>query len=301
MTAKFAIAGSGFGLYGYLPALITSISNRILLPTAYKEKLLARKELRPYLNNVEWHDDFDTIIKNTTGLVIAKNPETQVEIVTKILLSKNKVNLFLEKPIAPNVESAQQLLSALISSKIKFRIGYTFLATSWYPSLKKSFSTATDKKISIIWKFRAHHFAHDLDNWKRYKDQGGGVIRFYGVHVIALLAALGFDQVLSSQTLQQQYIDEQWHAIFRSSISQQECEVFIDSCSDENAFCIAMNKNKIVDSSDPFDEEITGLIDRRVRVLEKHCKTLLEDDEYYYELYLKTNQLWYHVEQINKE
>jgi len=39
---------------------------------------------------------------------------------------------------------------------------------------------------------KADHFKNNKDNWKRDHKQGGGPLRFYGIHLIAVLAELGY-------------------------------------------------------------------------------------------------------------
>ena len=47
----FAIRGSGFGLYGYLPALV-GCGRRVVLPERYRARFAERPELAPFANEV---------------------------------------------------------------------------------------------------------------------------------------------------------------------------------------------------------------------------------------------------------
>ena len=44
----YSIIGSGFGLYGYLPAIIKLHKKGVVLPEKYKEKILLRPELKEF-------------------------------------------------------------------------------------------------------------------------------------------------------------------------------------------------------------------------------------------------------------
>ena len=51
------IVGSGFGLYGYLPALVEVGKMNVILPGRYKDKFLARSELKIYADYIHWVSD----------------------------------------------------------------------------------------------------------------------------------------------------------------------------------------------------------------------------------------------------
>lgn len=46
--SPIAILGSGFGLYGYLPALVAHCVQRVVLPERYRQRLEERSELAQY-------------------------------------------------------------------------------------------------------------------------------------------------------------------------------------------------------------------------------------------------------------
>jgi hypothetical protein len=81
--------------------------------------------------------------------------------------------------------------------------------------LNKEFSEL--ESINFSWNFMADHFSRNIESWKMDHSQGGGAIRFYGIHVIALLAEWGYDQVVSSsvetQNSKQNFYS--WKASFR--------------------------------------------------------------------------------------
>ena len=53
----FAILGSGFGLYGYLPALVEGCEQPVVLPERYRARFDERSELARFAINVQWEDD----------------------------------------------------------------------------------------------------------------------------------------------------------------------------------------------------------------------------------------------------
>ena len=56
------IIGSGFGLYGYLPS-INDFSKKIYLSIEYKKKIENRKDLKKYLNRINWYLNLYSILR----------------------------------------------------------------------------------------------------------------------------------------------------------------------------------------------------------------------------------------------
>ena len=49
----YTIIGKGFGLYGYLPAIIMNNSN-LVLSNEYKFNIQKRKDINQYINKIKW-------------------------------------------------------------------------------------------------------------------------------------------------------------------------------------------------------------------------------------------------------
>ena len=303
-----SILGSGFGLYGYLPALIDIGVKKIILPSRYRAKFSLRSELSIFLNNIEWVQDEDEAIRSADTVVIALKPDLQVHWASKCLKLKNIKRLILEKPMANTPDISQSFLEEIISARKILRIGYVFRYTFWGKALIQTINKREDLrglgKIRITWFFLANHFKNNTKIWKRYNSEGGGAIRFYGIHLIALLAELGYTKVLSSKGFGIEYEEvSQWKATF-SGQSLPECEVLINTIAKVNRFSIErlVGSRTIltVSQSDPFDGlndsmSCTG-IDVRVEPLSQLCHTLWGDSESYVEKYKATINLWRMVE-----
>ena len=95
---NFLIIGSGFGIYGYLPAVYKN-SKKIFLNIKYKKKIEKRGELIRYLKRVVWYFDIKDINNKIDYVIIAQNPKQQFLITKNITFLKPK-HLFLEKPIS---------------------------------------------------------------------------------------------------------------------------------------------------------------------------------------------------------
>ncbi len=297
----YSIIGSGFGLYGYLPAIINLHKKDLVLPEEYKKYILSRPELKEFEKDIVWVKDRREAIEETTDLIIAVPPSIQYNLVKKIVRETKIKTLYLEKPIAPTPEMSNNLLKFLDLNKINYVIGYSFL----YLDLQNKFSTLISEKQDIdwSWNFMAHHFSMNLKNWKRYHDTGGGVLRFYGIHIIAFLSTLGYDNIISS-TLIADHPNEPY--IWKASIlgkSLPVCHVMINCKSVQSKFNIS-NKSlgNIVTSKDPFDTVVnkSNQLDQRVTVLTRTLNMGPCAQNNLKSIYANINKLWGKIERSTK-
>lgn len=304
----FAIFGSGFGLYGYLPALVSGCGERVILPERYRGRVGDRPELDHYATNLRWADDEFAALKCADGVVLALRPADQTVWISRCLAHSNIRYLLLEKPLAYSPEVAANVLDELVLSAKVFRVGYTFRYTSWGKKLLSTLcSTRGCGLVSIRWSFLAHHFRYDLRNWKRFQRTGGGAIRFYGIHLVALMAEIGYRNVIRSRALGISLDEvEKWIATF-SGPGLPECEVVVDTRSIVREFLVTQVSSfsaglitVFANLSDPFDSEDAiyqpGRIDQRVPVLTQLCHSLREEGTNEYEWYDATIKLWSRIE-----
>ncbi len=306
---SIAILGSGFGLYGYLPALVDGCGQNVVLPSRYRQRFEERPELQGFVKNIQWEDE-DAIFASVKGLVIALRPSDHYRIIPQLLKASNIERLIIEKPLAHSPEFAQEVFSKLTDSDKAFRIGYTFRYTHWGKELLSAIKTiSSDDVISIDWQFMAHHFRHNLLNWKRSNEEGGGVIRFYGIHMIALLAELGYETVNTSNTsgLSANEI-EKWTAMFTGP-ELPTFKVRIDSNSAINRFSVEHTSDisqvpiqTYANQTDPFAVSYAnkpGAPDSRIPLLTALCQSLWNNDDVY-GWYDSTIKLWLEIEKKTK-
>ncbi|HSW83090.1 MAG TPA: Gfo/Idh/MocA family oxidoreductase [Usitatibacter sp.] len=296
----FTVVGSGFGLYGYLPALVDS-GERVVLPRAYEAKVRARPELLRCLAGIEWADDADAALSRAGSVVIAAPPRHQIEVAARCAALSHIERIVLEKPVAPTPVEASRVLAELDRAKKRYRVGYTMLHARWHENLEWPRATDRASIVDIDWTFMAHHFAHGLHNWKRSHEAGGGVLRFFGVHLVALLARHGYDAVRES-SLQggREAEPERWQATFAGP-GLPECRVRVDSRRETERFEIAHTqegaRRALVALRDPFGQERPGAgDDPRVGILQRLLATFALDDRAFHALYARTNEIWREVE-----
>lgn len=304
-----AILGSGFGLYGYLPAMVEAGASKIALPVRYQAKLSLRPELKIFSSAVQWVTDENAALEIADSVVLALRPDLQAQWVSRCMQLSNIKHLLLEKPLAPSPDDAVSLFEELVMSKKAFRIGYIFRFTSWGARLLRSMRGKKGgdsfDRLNINWNFLAHHFQHESTAWKKYRTSGGGAIRFYGVHLIALLAEIGYQEISSSQTFGPNTEEIlQWTATF-SGMGLPVCNVAINTKATSNQFRIdcagGSTITTIVDQADPFyngpSELSSNELDRRTPLLRDLCLSLWEDPGNIYKWYRDTLRLWRIIEE----
>ena len=303
-----AILGSGFGLYGYLPALVNGCGQRVVLSERHREPFRLRPELARFVNDVQWERDEARALDVADGVVLALQPRQQSEWIPRCLERPNLKRILVEKPLATSPEAAGALHGDLVGSGKIIRIGYTFRYTDWGERIRVGVKqSGENKRLLIQWSFLAHHFRHGLGTWKQFTNSGGGAIRFYGIQLIALLAELGYQAAISSQSFGSSGdVVEKWTASF-SGAGLPECDVVVDTRSviekfrAELLFSSTTEPAQVfADLSDPFESvtvESSGGLDRRVPVLSRLCRSLWEqgsDDEGWHKA---TIDLWRRVEE----
>lgn len=287
-----AVFGSGFGLYGYLPALAGLAGRKVILPSRYRERFSKRSELAFFAGNIAWATSDADAIERAEEAVVALDPLHQPQKVADCLARPNIRRLIVEKPLASTEAEASSLLEELIESRRQLRIGYTLRFTPWAERLRARFATTLPSALAIDWRFQAHHFRHDVDTWKRSAEAGGGPVRFFGIHLLAVLAELGFDRVSRSSA-----DDNRWSATLTGK--GRSASIALDSRSPTDRFAVFAD-GAVIDGKEPFEETAPPARfpgnDRRVPVLHRLYCSFETDDAPEYAIYRRTQTLWRQVE-----
>ena len=299
-----AILGSGFGLYGYLPALTGGCGQNVVLPEKYRSRLSERPELSPFTDRVQWAEDEAAALRSADGVVIALRPSDQAEWASECLTLSNLKYLLLEKPLASSPEAAATLDYELDRSRKVIRVGYTFAYTAWGRQLLDACPRTREKaRLSIEWSFPAHYHTFDLRNWKRFTASGGGAIRFYGIQLIALLAKIGYCDVIFSRSFGPSAEELfRWTALFEGPTLPQ-CEIMVDTTAPVGKFCVDLQPRNgprldgfLLEQSDPFASRAEAgqseELDRRVPILVELCRTAWQPSMDESSWYKATIDLW---------
>ena len=296
---KVAILGSGFGLYGYLPAL-EGLGCAVVLPERYRAVLEGRSELADFARDIEWVADEGAALDRAEAMVLARRPADQAGMMADILRRPHLQRLLLEKPLAPDPEEAARLQAELLASGKLFRTGYILGFTDWGKLLiAQSREPQGRSDLSIHWRFRAHHYATGRHNWKRSHGEGGGALRFYGIQLIALAAEMGFDTALRSTiTAAQPGEVEAWSASLADQAGRR-CELSVESNAEPNRFEVtSLATADTWQLDNPFATTIAEGADRRVPLLSSMCAEMLSSAQPALQRHLQTVALWQAIEAI---
>lgn len=306
----FGILGSGFGLYGYLPAAVALGFAPILCPARYQDKFFSRDELKKFNESISWVDTDQDLIEMATTLVISKRPIDQFKGLPNYLSQRQLKKIIFEKPLAIDPVSALKMLDMVKASGKQCSAGFTFRFTPWAALLQPRLTSTLPikKEVWLLqWHFMAHHFSAELRNWKRDNAQGGGVIRFYGIHVIALLAEFGYTEVVLSEVLNSPNDEaySAWRAIFRGE-ELTEFRIEVDSRVDKTSF-ILRNLNTdatMFEANDPFNLPLNQThepgLDPRSMYLQEVLSEDIANDQPWPKRLLDATNLWALVERKTK-
>lgn len=280
------IIGGGFGLYGWLPAIAIHYPNeKILIESRHKEKFDSRPELQQFASRIDWMDYVKDIPYLSRILILAIPPESTEYYLNGILASNSIEKLIVEKPICETPEKSKEFIDKVKSKGIDIVSPFLFIFTDWFADLKYYLhSKDKNEVVSIDWFFKAYHFKFEKDNWKRYHKQGGGPLRFYGIHLLAVLAELGY---LPSR----QILDEnRYFGVFKQK-NYPDVILRINTNSDEILFKI----DELVYKMTPFESSING--DSRIPNIINMLKTMDFRIGMVEDITKRTINLWKQVEE----
>lgn len=185
MIPKFGILGSGFGMYGYAPA-VRQIGYPVLTLARYKDTLFARPELKRNLNEFIFFENEQDLIEQSDCLVIARQPSNQFRLVMDYIdILATKKRLFLEKPLSNSLINSSIMLNLIEQEEIPFTVAYLFKYSAWF-RLFHSAVLETNHDISIEWEI-----PRTSSDWKNSAPDGGGPLNFYGIHFLWMLVYFG--------------------------------------------------------------------------------------------------------------
>jgi len=173
------VFGSGFGLYGHLPALV-ELGKKVCIPLRYKPAFDDRIELEIYRHAVSFVDK-----ENLSGMdlaVLARRPADNDALARQAILSRCR-QLVVEKPPARTPQAASLLFSALRAAGVRHATPYLFAYCDWARDCKRGVEARLPSDITFDWHFNS---SRAPGNWKAVQEEGGGLVSFYFIHVLAL-------------------------------------------------------------------------------------------------------------------
>lgn len=185
---KIGIVGSGFGLYGLLPAFNSTKGCKVISICGKKsERLLSYCEsIGLQKIYTDWQEMLDK--EKLDAVAIAVTPNAQYEI-AKVAIGKG-LHIFAEKPLSANYKQAKELQNLALKWKIISAVDFIFPEIEEWKKVKQLLETKKYgklKHISANWDFLSYDIKNKLRSWKTDVSQGGGALSFYFSHSLYYL------------------------------------------------------------------------------------------------------------------
>lgn len=269
--------GSGFGLYGYLPAICNLGFTPVILKTK-KHKLEERFELAKYFGIPIYSNSVEDLHISTDAVVVATLPSTQSCVLRQLISTKDTGHFFLEKPLGINSRDGKELLQILDSSRYSFSIAYLFLWTEWFARLKRELSHSEEVTFHIIWEVQL-----SANSWKSKSEIGGGLLSFYCTHLFAMYIDLGFGVESTSLIVSENSIQ-----VTGKRLDGKEIQSTIRYALEPH-FQISQTYpvvEEVFNSETPFGEQnVKGILDNRILALQNYMSaSLLSNNKDYLNL-----------------
>jgi len=280
------ILGSGYGLYGYLPAICQVLNEKVCLLNKAKEILLSRTELTKYYDRINWVESSSQIISTCDTLIIAYPPEYVYPLIEMIEASSTLRKIIVEKPICQDSTTSLKFITRVKNKKIKIISGFIFIYAEWYQNLVGH----NNGDINIIWKFlKKSKLSSDL-TWKYSSNKGGGALKMYGVHLLSILASFNAEPVRILQNN-----DEVFRAVFKTK-NKFFININLELTNTQSYFKI----ENITTLETPFGKQSeNNQEDFRVKYITKMLIDFENNYEYLNELMFETMHLWGLIENKN--
>lgn len=277
------ILGSGFGLYGYLPAICQYYPDRmVLLRNKAKAIINTRVELQKYHKNIFWKESFEEIIQNSELLIITYPPFEIKKLIELILASSKIKKIIVEKPICETPEQALYFINQMKRAKIKIASSFIFIYTDWVKDLLKN----SDSNSKIHWQIVNNN---NKNSWKWNTKLGGGLLSFYGIHLLSVCAYMNFKikKIIKNDI-------NSFEAIFQRN--SKELLIIINNSDSQSFFKL----NNSIYEETPFGKpRSVNKEDFRVRYIKDLLKFFENDNTNLEKLARQTILLWQSVKSTN--
>lgn len=185
---KVGIIGSGFGLYGLLPAFVSIENCKVISICGKKTDRLVDYCKKIGLKNI--YTDWKMMLnsEDLDAVAIAVTPGAQYEI-AKFAIERG-LNIFAEKPLALNYKQARELFILAQKRKITHMIDFIFPEIYAWQKVKQILDKKTFgklKHISVNWDFESYDIKNKISSWKTNTKEGGGALSFYFSHSLYYL------------------------------------------------------------------------------------------------------------------
>ena len=187
MNTKVAIVGSGFGMYGLLPAFSRIKECKVVSICGKNSEMKLNNCKKLGLNRyTDWREMLQK--EKPDAVAIAVIPSHQYEIAMYAL--ENGMAVFAEKPLTTSFDTSLELNKLAKKKRLPNMLDFLFPEIPEWHAAKKAIGNGLIGeilKVNVDWTFLSYDLMNHIKSWKTDVKQGGGALSFYFSHVFYYL------------------------------------------------------------------------------------------------------------------
>ena len=187
MNTKVAIVGSGFGMYGLLPAFSRIKECKVVSICGKNSEMMLNHCKKLGLNRyTDWRKMLQK--EKPDAVAIAVIPSHQYEIAIYAL--ENGMAVFAEKPLTTSFDTSLELNKLAKKKRMPNMLDFLFPEIPEWHAAKKAIENGLIGeilKVNVDWTFLSYDLMNHIKSWKTDVKQGGGALSFYFSHVFYYL------------------------------------------------------------------------------------------------------------------
>ena len=187
MNTKIAIVGSGFGMYGLLPAFSRIKECKVVSICGKNSEMMLNNCKKLGLNRyTDWREMLQK--EKPDAVAIAVIPSHQYEIAIYAL--ENGMAVFAEKPLTTSFDTSLELNKLAKKKRLPNMLDFLFPEIPEWHAAKKAIENGLIGeilKVNVDWTFLSYDLMNHIKSWKTDVKQGGGALSFYFSHVFYYL------------------------------------------------------------------------------------------------------------------
>lgn len=182
---RVAVIGSGFGLYGLLPAFLKTKGCKVVAICGSQTPRLTSYCKKIGLTKIysSWQELL--ISEKVDAIAIAVPPDAQYEIAKEAI--KKGIHVFAEKPLAATLLQAAAMVRLARKQGVTTAVDFIFPEIEEWKIVKKIVEKKKYGKLvhlNASWDFHSYDLKNKLTTWKTDEERGGGALAFFGSHLL---------------------------------------------------------------------------------------------------------------------
>lgn len=198
---KVGIIGSGFGLYGLLPAFNSIEGCEVVAICGKRTERLVK-----YCESIglaKIYADWREMLREEKldAIAIAVMPSAQYQI-AKAAIEKG-IHVFAEKPLTADYAQAKELLALAEKNGVVTAVDFIFQEIGEFEKVKDLIETGEYGRlahIAVDWDFLSYDIRNQISTWKTDVKEGGGALAFFSPHVLYYLEYFA-GKIISAKSL----------------------------------------------------------------------------------------------------